>query len=82
MRRLSGRPVLIPEAEELVALGAAVQAAAVLGGESPASVTERWGTSRGTILDPLPRDDERLAAIRAIRDATADAGALSGSNRT
>jgi xylulokinase len=79
VRRLSGRPVLIPDAEELVALGAAVQAAAVLGGESPASVTERWGTSRGTILEPLPRDDERLAAIREVRDATAGAGALSGS---
>ena len=78
VRRLSGRPVLIPEAEELVALGAAVQAAAVLGGESPASVTERWGTSRGTILEPMARDDERLAAIREVRDATARDAALSG----
>jgi xylulokinase len=78
VRRLSGRPVLIPEAEELVALGAAVQAAAVLHGESPATVSERWGTSQGTILDPLPRDDERLATIREVRDATANAAALSG----
>lgn len=78
VRRLSGRSVLIPEADELVALGAAVQAAAVLGGETPASVAERWNTSRGTVLEPLPRDDERLAAIRDVRDATAAAVALSG----
>ena len=35
VRRLSGRAVLIPDAEELVAIGAAVQAAAILGGEDP-----------------------------------------------
>ena len=68
VRRLSGRPVLIPNAEELVALGAAVQATAIWRGEPPAAVARRWHTDAGTLLDPLPRDDERLARIRAIRD--------------
>src|SRR5207248_1584581 len=43
VRRLSGRPVVVPDAEELVALGAAAQAAALLTGESPDAVARRWG---------------------------------------
>ena len=78
VRRLSGRPVSIPDAHELVALGAAVQATAVLRGESPASVTTRWRTSAGVVLDPIPRDDGRLAEIAAVRDAVLGSGALSG----
>ncbi len=68
--RLSGRPLLVPEAEELVALGAAAQAAAVLTGETPAEVAVRWGGSQGTLLDPVPRDDATLARHRAVRAAT------------
>jgi xylulokinase len=69
VRRLSGRAVLVPAATELVALGAAVQATAVWRGEDPAAVAARWGTSDGLLLDPVPRDDGRLARIRAARDA-------------
>ena len=54
VRRLSGRAVLIPDAEELVAIGAAVQAAAILGGEDPAAVAARWGTSAGTLARAGP----------------------------
>ena len=78
VRRLSGRPVLVPNAEELVALGAAVQATAIWHGEEPAAVTRRWNTGAGTLLDPLPRDDERLARIRAIRDVVVREGGLTG----
>ena len=81
MRRLSGRAVLIPDAEELVALGAAVQAAAILGGEDPAAVSARWGTSAGTLLEPVARDDERLARIGALRNAVIETPALAGSAR-
>ena len=80
--RLSGRPILIPEAEELVAIGAAVQAAAILRTEPLATVAERWATTRGTLLEPQPRDDDRLARIKAIRDAVATTAALSGSAPT
>ncbi|MCK7625695.1 xylulokinase [Streptomyces sp. RS10V-4] len=65
VRRLSGRPVLVPEADELTALGAAAQAAGLLLGEDPAAVARRWGTDRGAHHPARERDDaawERLAA--------------------
>jgi len=69
--RLSGRRVLVPEADELVALGAAVQAAAVLSGDPPDEVARRWGKSAGAEIDPpAERDTETLARIRAAREAT------------
>lgn len=68
--RLSGRSVLIPEAEELVALGAAAQAAAMLSGEAPDAVARRWRTSSGTRLVALPRDDAALERIRRVRGLT------------
>ena len=66
--RLSGRPVLVPDADELTAIGAAVQATVVCTGEPPAEVAKRWQTTAGTLLDPVPRDDACLARIRATRD--------------
>ncbi|AEW92473.1 MULTISPECIES: xylulokinase [Streptomycetaceae] len=64
MRRLSGRPVQVPAAEELVALGAAAQAAGVLTGEAADEVARRWGTGRpAVVLDPRPADTEALARI-------------------
>jgi xylulokinase len=68
--RLSGRAVVIPEAEELVALGAAVQATAVLTGEDPAEVARRWDTRGGARVEPPAEPDtETLARIRGVRDA-------------
>ena len=67
IRRLSGRPVLVPVHDELVALGAAAQAAGVLLGEAPDDVARRWDTSAGTRLDAVPRDDDALARIRSVR---------------
>ncbi len=75
--RLSGRPLLIPDAQELVALGAAIQAASAWRDEDPAAIAARWGTNRGTLLDARPRDGECLARIRAVRDAVAASPALS-----
>ena len=69
--RLSGRQVLVPKADELVALGAAAQAAACLEGEPPAEVARRWDTRSGTTLDlPAEPDEETLARIRSVRAAT------------
>ncbi|WP_037579754.1 xylulokinase [Phaeacidiphilus oryzae] len=65
VRRLSGRPVLVPEAQELVALGAAAQAAALVTGERADEVARRWGTRRGVLLDPLPRDEAALERLGA-----------------
>jgi len=63
VRRLSGRPVRIPDAQELVALGAAAQAAGLLTGERADEVARRWQTAGGELLEPLPRDTEALERI-------------------
>jgi xylulokinase len=81
VRRLSGRPVLIPDAQELVAIGAAVQAAAILRDEDAGAVATRWGTRAGTLLDAVPRDDERLERIGALRNAIVETPALAGTAR-
>ncbi len=64
---LSGRPVRVPADQELVALGAAVQAASVLHGRPPGDVASAWGCGRGTDIAP-DRDVDR-DAIRARFDA-------------
>ncbi|MFH8222144.1 xylulokinase [Streptomyces sp. NPDC018057] len=66
VRRLSGRPVRIPEAGELVALGAAAQAAGLLTGEDPAAVARRWRTADGPVLDPVERDETTLTRISKV----------------
>jgi xylulokinase len=68
--RLAGRAVVVPDAEELVALGAAAQAAAVLTGEPADEIARRWDTRRGaTVEPPASPDDETLARIRSVREA-------------
>ncbi|MFE7776406.1 xylulokinase [Streptomyces sp. NPDC057445] len=73
VRRLSGRVVRVPAARELVALGAAAQAAGVLTGEDPARIARRWGTADGPTYDPVPVD---RAALDRIGSVLADGGAL------
>ncbi len=72
---LIGRPVLVPDAEQLVALGAALQAAAVLTGGSFADIASAWGVGRGVIIEPDPSVDGasvraayRSALARAVTD--------------
>jgi xylulokinase len=60
---LTGRPVLVPAASEPVALGAAVQAAAVLAGRRIEEVVDAWQLGLGTITEPDPSIDG--GAIRA-----------------
>ena len=81
VRRLSGRAVLVPEAQELVAIGAAVQAAAVHEGVDPATITERWGAGAGRLLEPVTRDDDRLERIASLRRAVVETPALAGTLR-
>ncbi|QHC24347.1 xylulokinase [Streptomyces sp. GS7] len=75
VRRLSGRPVVVPEAQELVALGAAAQAAGLLLGEDPAAVARRWGTARGAAFEAVERD---TAACDRLAATLADGAALLG----
>ncbi|CAL9607593.1 Xylulose kinase [Streptomyces sp. enrichment culture] len=66
VRRLSGRPVQVPEAKELVALGAAAQATGLLTEEDPAAVARRWGTAQGPVLDAVERDEETLSRLAGV----------------
>jgi xylulokinase len=76
--RLSGRPLVIPDLDEAVAVGAAVQAAAVWRSETPLEVARRWRTDAGMIIDVQPIDERRLAENRAVREAVAGGGPLPG----
>lgn len=60
---LSGREVLVPDADELVATGACVQAAAVATGATPDEVAQAWGLGSGRPVAPDPGVD--VAAVRA-----------------
>lgn len=75
IQSFSGRAIQIPEAQELVALGAAAQAASMLSGEAPDETARRWDTQRGATLDPIARDDETLERLRRVRALTADLNA-------
>jgi len=73
VRRLSGRAISVPKSTELVAIGAAVQAAATFGGQEPQEVASRWHTGTGTLLEPMPRDMETISHHRAVRQLALDA---------
>jgi xylulokinase len=73
VQRLSGRAISIPRSTELVAIGAAVQAAATFGGQDLQEVASRWHTSTGTLLEPMPRDMETISRHRAVRRLALDA---------
>lgn len=63
--RLSGRRLVVPKATELVALGAAVQAAVILEGADSDEVAAAWRTSAGELLPAVTRDEARLATLSA-----------------
>ena len=73
--RLSGRSLVVPEAEELVALGAAAQAAALVTGEEPDAVARRWGTRRGAFVEAVEPDTATLDRHAAVRWALGELNA-------
>jgi xylulokinase len=67
---LTQRPVVVPDDPESVALGACVQAAAVLGDQSFDELASSWGLGKATTVDPgtgVDADAVR-AAYAAVRD--------------
>ncbi|GMU77607.1 MAG: xylulokinase [Acidimicrobiia bacterium] len=66
---LTGRPVIVPDDGELVATGAAVQAAATLTGTGFAAIAEAWGLGAGDVVEPDPGADRD--AVRAAYAAAA-----------
>jgi xylulokinase len=67
IQQLSGRAVQIPDAADLVAFGAAAQAAATLTGDEPDAIARRWDCRRGTLLDPVAQDGSTVSRIREVR---------------
>jgi xylulokinase len=66
-------PVTVPDADEVVAAGACVQAAAGLHGEAVRHVAARWALGSGTQIEPPGRVD--ADAVRAAYATAADAAA-------
>lgn len=64
---LSGRALEVPEQLELAAVGAAVQAAAVLRGEGPVAVATRWRTRRGQTIAAGDANRARMERINEVR---------------
>ena len=67
---LSGRAVQVPDADELVALGACVQAAACVGPGSVEQVAEAWGLGGGTLVEPVAAAGNVRADYAALRQST------------
>ena len=65
--RLSGRPVVVVQLAELVAYGAAIQAAALVAGSPVAAVARSWPGRQGQRLEPVQRDHAAMARISAWR---------------
>jgi xylulokinase len=71
VRSLSGRPVVVPEECEVVAIGAAALACAAFDGTDAYSRALEWSSRRrAERLGPVPRDDARLERIAMVREAT------------
>jgi xylulokinase len=73
--RLSGRRLLVPDSQELVAYGAAAQAAALYHGRPLGEVVAAWEGRRGTTLGPVTFDADtraRIASWTATVSAYAD----------
>jgi xylulokinase len=54
---LTGRAVVVPFTDELVAAGACVQAAAVWHGTKPEDVANAWALGEGMVVEPNPDVD-------------------------
>jgi xylulokinase len=66
---LTGRPVMVPTNDELVACGAAVQAAAVLSGCDFDDVATAWDLRAGEVVEPdesVDRDAVRAAYAERV----------------
>ncbi|MCX5387175.1 xylulokinase [Streptomyces sp. NBC_00083] len=68
VRRLSGRPLVVPAGTELVAVGAAALAEAAVSGADPVSVATAWGAGEGSELPAVERDLASWERIVSVLD--------------
>ena len=66
---LSGRPVTIPEPDEIVSAGAALQAAAAVSRSGIEEITDAWGLRVGALVEPGPDADASGEVRRRYADA-------------
>ncbi|WP_329286918.1 xylulokinase [Streptomyces sp. NBC_00691] len=66
IRRLSGRPLVLPQAGELVASGAAALAAGAAWGDDPVRVATSWGAGRGAELPARVRDEAAWHRLEGV----------------
>jgi hypothetical protein len=65
--------VLVSKGDEQVATGACVQAAAVVTGDDPNDIADRWDLGAGDLVEPGPASSSAAdvrAAYARVRDAT------------
>ncbi|MFJ4965215.1 xylulokinase [Streptomyces sp. NPDC088729] len=73
VRRLSGRPLVLPGSVELVALGAAALAASAAGGGDPVALASSWAdASTDRQFDPVERDMETWQRIGSVLERAAE----------
>jgi xylulokinase len=66
---LSQRALVVPDTDEPVALGAAIQAASMITGVSCSEIAEGWSTMQGPIVEPGKPSGDVLERIKATREA-------------
>ncbi|MFJ9682381.1 xylulokinase [Streptomyces sp. NPDC101194] len=71
VRRLSGRPLIVPDSGELVALGAAALAAAAATGDDPVSISTGWDTGKESQLPATQRDSNAWERVGSVLDRAA-----------
>ena len=71
---LAGASIMVPHDDETVALGAAVQAAAIATNSHPADIAVTWPLGQGQLIDPRPGTDGPAARARYAEVATTALG--------
>ncbi len=66
---LLAQPIIVPDTDETVATGAALQAAAVVTGDAFDSLAERWHLGAGATVDPAHDASAVRARYRTFTDA-------------
>ncbi|WP_406343785.1 xylulokinase [Streptomyces sp. NBC_01578] len=72
VRRLSGRPVIVPGSGELVALGAAALARAAATGQDPVAIATSWDTGDDTRLPSVERDTATWERVGSVLERAAE----------
>ncbi|MET9478021.1 xylulokinase, partial [Streptomyces sp. NPDC002922] len=72
VRRLSGRPVIVPGSGELVALGAAALAQAAATGQDPVAIATSWDTGDDTQLPSVERDTATWERVGSVLERAAE----------